>query len=280
MTLPTATVIISVYKDTEALSLILDALNKQTHHDFEIIVSEDGEDASVSALIKKKNHKNIKHLTQADNGWRKNAALNKSISNANGDYLVFIDGDCIPHRKFIETHLTLAERKKVLTGRRCNIGQKIGEQLRNKKLEPLHLESIGFYITNFTKLVKDSNTLEDAIYVTPHSFFARKILPKISKVRGILGCNFSCFKEDIIEINGFDEDYSAPNFGEDTDLHWRFNKIGIHIKSVRNMAILYHLRHPVKKDAFEKNRQLMEEKIANGEFFPKNGLIKHQSSGT
>ena len=37
------TIIISVYQDVQALSLILSALQRQTYQNFEIIISEDGE---------------------------------------------------------------------------------------------------------------------------------------------------------------------------------------------------------------------------------------------
>jgi len=58
-------------------------------------------------------------------------------------------------------------------------------------------------------------------------------------------------KKAIIAINGFDEDYILPAIGEDIDLSWRFIQAGFKHKSVRNMAVQYHLHHqktgPIKK---------------------------------
>ncbi len=207
-------------------------------------------------------------------GWRKNKALNRSVVNAKGDYLIFIDGDCIPHSKFVETHIALAHHKVVLSGRRCDIGGNLITKLKDNVISVKELESLSFYFFNVRNLMKGSRALEDVIYIKPNSLISQYILPRISKIRGILGCNFSCFKQDLLDINGFDEDYTEANFGEDTDLEWRFEKIGISIKSVRNMAILYHLRHPLNKTHFEKNRAIMFEKIKNGEHFCKNGIIK------
>ncbi len=269
-------VVISVYKDLEALSLILSALSRQTYQDFEIIVSEDGEDPKILQVIQQYNNTTIQlqHLTQPDDGWQKNKALNHSVFSSKSDYLIFIDGDCIPHKKFIATHMMLSEPKVVLTGRRCDIGGKFIDQLKTGGISVKNLESFFFYLYNAYPLIKTSRALEDAIYVNPHSILSKYILPKISKIRGILGCNFSCYKQDLLSINGFDEDYTEANFGEDSDLEWRFEKVGVKIKSVRNMAILYHLRHPLNKSHFEKMRAIYLEKLNQGQFFAKNGIQK------
>lgn len=51
-------------------------------------------------------------------------------------------------------------------------------------------------------------------------------------------------KKAIYAINGFDEEYTLPAVGEDTDLFWRFQAAGFQVKSVRNLAQcsinLYH----------------------------------------
>jgi hypothetical protein len=41
---PEASVIIAIYKDTEALDCVLVGLSKQTEKNFEVIVTEDGND--------------------------------------------------------------------------------------------------------------------------------------------------------------------------------------------------------------------------------------------
>jgi hypothetical protein len=44
---------------------------------------------------------------------------------------------------------------------------------------------------------------------------------KRDKKAHLVGCNFSCFKSDLEKINGFDEDFSMPTTGEDTDIERR-----------------------------------------------------------
>jgi GT2 family glycosyltransferase len=75
------------------------------------------------------------------------------------------------------------------------------------------------------------------------------------KTRGLLGCNFSVFKENLIKINGFDERYEAPSIGEDSDVHFRLGLTGVKIKSVNHAAVQYHLLHALQERS-QKNLEL------------------------
>ena len=46
-----ATLIISVYKNTTTLKAILESLERQTEQDFEVIISEDGQDEGMAAFV-------------------------------------------------------------------------------------------------------------------------------------------------------------------------------------------------------------------------------------
>jgi len=100
---PEATLIISVYNDTRFLKIVLDSVKKQTFRNFEIIISEDGEHEHVKSFVESYPFEQpFQHLSQPDEGWRKNRALNRAILAAKTNYLIFIDGDCILHKYFIE----------------------------------------------------------------------------------------------------------------------------------------------------------------------------------
>ncbi|MFY9081353.1 glycosyltransferase, partial [Aliarcobacter butzleri] len=119
---PKCSIIISVYKDTDSLDLILESLCNQTIIPDEIIISEDGNSIEMSDYVKvaKEKYKklDINHLFQEDIGWRKNIALNRAIVASKYEYLIFIDGDCVPYSTFIEGHISNAQRKIVLCGKR------------------------------------------------------------------------------------------------------------------------------------------------------------------
>src|SRR5688572_30826975 len=93
--------IISVYNNVRDLQVVLDGLKFQTFQDFEIVISEDGQNESMKVFLERYRHSSkIVHLTQPDVGWRKNQALNNAVKHAAGKYLIFIDGDCVLHHKF------------------------------------------------------------------------------------------------------------------------------------------------------------------------------------
>src|SRR5690349_4040341 len=101
----TASLIISVYKDVDSLRVVLDGLRFQTERNYELVISEDGESEAMADFVKNYSFEgSFIHVTQPDIGWRKNQALNHAIKKASGDYLIFIDGDCVLHHKFIENH--------------------------------------------------------------------------------------------------------------------------------------------------------------------------------
>ncbi|MEF3191337.1 MAG: hypothetical protein K6347_02120 [Campylobacterales bacterium] len=55
---------------------------------------------------------------------------------------------------------------------------------------------------------------------------------------------------------------------------WRFAHFGVSIRSVRNMAIIYHFRHPLRFQGFQANLDMMCAKQSRGEYVCKNGLKK------
>jgi len=275
MVFPKTTIIISVYKDTEALGFILDSLEHQTVLPDEIIVSEDGDSVEMHDFIS--THKdpfpNLIHLTQADDGWRKNIAMNNAIKAASNEYLIFIDGDCVPYSSFIQAHAENAEHGIVLCGKRFELGPKFSERVKRHELTVLDIEKkFLWYLPSMIR--DDARHPEDGLTFKSHSFISRQIHKRY--VRHIIGCNWSCYKEDFLKINGFDETYRLPAEGEDVDPSWRFRGIGIELKSCRNNANILHLYHPKRFSAIEGdvNKAIMEKHRAENAFVCRNGITK------
>lgn len=268
--MPRVSLIISVYKDVESLSVILDALRFQTYKDYEVIVSEDGEFEGMRTLLQEK--PNIMHLTQPDEGWRKNRALNNAVRCSNGEYLVFIDGDCVPHHRFLENHVRLSCEKSVLAGRRVKLGRRYTGLFKDRTIVLPTLQRRT--LLEFAAMREDgAKFYEEGIYVSPDSLAGRLLAKK--KVRTIKGCNMSFYRKDIEFINGFDEDYVLPAVGEDVDLIWRFRAAGFKFQSVKHFALLYHLHHAENWNDHSINEEMMLQKMRTGEYVCRNGLSKH-----
>ena len=239
--------IVAVYKDIEALDLIVSALKHQTYKNFELIVAEDNNSDEMKKYVSGISDIDVLHTYQEDRGVRKSRSVNNAILKATGEYLIFIDGDCIPYTTFIESHVYLAEKFTVLSGRRLNLGASFSSKLREKKIESNYLEKN--ILSNFFELKKDikEGHLEAGIYINPENLLY-KLLFKKRKNSSLLGCNYSCFKEDMLKINGLDESYGASPVADDTDIEWRFKKAGLSIKPCKFAANIFHLYHMRKQN--------------------------------
>ena len=240
-----ASLIISFYNKVDFLKLIFSGLERQTFLDFEIIIADDGSSKDAITEIEKlslKSLRPLKHIWQENKGFRKNKILNKAVQAASSDYLIFIDGDCIPHSHFIGEHYEHKKEGSFCTGRRVNLSPKITSVLTEKNVK------LGYLENSFTSLILDG--LFGKSYDVEKGFYtSNRIIRNLlnTKKKGILGCNFSLCKSDLLKINGFDERYEGPSIGEDSDIQYRLELIGIKIQSLKYMAIQYHLFHELQQ---------------------------------
>lgn len=264
-----ASLIISVYKNTAFLRTVLDSLKYQTEHRFEIIITEDGKDEKmhdfVAAYQFEQDHQ---HLTQEDTGWRKNRALNNAIRAARSPWLIFIDGDCVLHPRFVEMHINYADEQYILAGKRVKLDTALSTQLMTDPTTVLRMQKqiISMLFSKDNELA----FVEEGVYIAPGGPFGW--IPKMRKLSHLKGCNMSFSKAAITAINGFDEDYTLPAVGEDADLSWRFKAAGYQHKSLRNLAVQYHLYHTESWTDQSVNLKKMSEKQKRNEFICMNGL--------
>jgi len=266
-----ASLIIAIYNNVRFLKAVLDSLQFQTEKDFEIIIAEDGETPAVKQFIATYNFEQPwQHLTQKDEGWRKNQALNMAIRASKAEWLIFIDGDCIPHPRFIEMHLRYSGELNILAGKRVKLDKSTSVKLLNDSLKISDLQK-----RLFRKLIFGKGTIkfiEEGFFISPDGFFS--FIPKVRKNNKLVGSNMSFSKKAISEINGFDEDYKLPAVGEDFDLTWRFDAAGYKHVSLRNLAVQYHLQHHENWVDQDVNMEICRRKQKENNFVCKNGLIK------
>jgi GT2 family glycosyltransferase len=263
--------IISVYKNIKDLAVVLRSVEQQTYSPIQIIISEDGKSDEMHDFVSNYSGKlSLTHLTQEDIGWRKNRSLNFAIKNTFADYLIFIDGDCVLHPHFLENHIKHAQPNRILAGKRIKLGPIFSTQLRIVHSISEFSKSI---IKNY-RSIKNEGALfyEEGIYISPNSFWS--ILPNLRKMSRLKGCNFSCYKKALEEINGFDEDYQLPAIGEDIDLTWRFKGLNYKLYSVRNYAVQYHLHHKENWLDQSENLKRMNANIKEKRYVATNGIIK------
>jgi GT2 family glycosyltransferase len=268
-----ASLIIAIYNNVRFLNAVLDSLKYQTEKDFEIIITEDGENDSVKEFIDQYQFEQPwQHLTQTDVGWRKNKALNTAIKAANADWLIFIDGDCVLHHRFIEMHLRYAEEKCILAGKRVKLDKTCSTLILEKSSNIIRLQKLLLKKLIFGK--GSSRYIEEGIFISPDNILG--FIPRLRTLNHLTGSNMSFSKKTIDSINGFDEDYLLPAVGEDYDLTWRFNAAGFKHKSVRNLAVQYHLQHKENWVQQDENMEICRKKQLENKFVCENGLIKYK----
>ncbi|WP_299518981.1 glycosyltransferase family 2 protein [Winogradskyella sp.] len=247
-----ASVIISTYNQPEWLNLALYSYDIQTDKSFEIIVADDGSDERTKAVIDRFSEEsklNVIHVWQEDNGFQKTKILNKAILASNTDYLIFTDGDCIARKDFVETHLKLSKPNCALSGGYFKLTDKISQAmtkqiiLSQKCFDKHWLLAKGqpdnFKLNKLTKLKIKAKLLN---FITPTK-------------ATFDGMNVSCYKKDIMAVNGFDERMQYG--GEDREVGERMMNNGVRFLQVRYSTICVHLHHdrPYKLDEAEAQNQ-------------------------
>jgi len=257
--------IIPYYKQISFLKLILGSLALQSCKDFEVIVAEDDNLQATKDLIadlRKTSGFPIKHVHQkADDGFRKNNMLNKAINASSGDILVFLDGDCIPHKHLLKHYSGLLKEDTAWFGRRVMLGEKLTQKiLLSGDISLLSVCNIFF---------SDSSRKKYSLYIP----FAK---PRTVEDRGIWGCNWGIRKDTLLKVNGFDEDYVRAGVGEDVDIEWRLRKNKCKFIYMPQRLLVYHLHHPsnYSQEDVKFNFELFEKKKSEGYVNCKNGLVK------
>ena len=230
MTSDKISLIVSTYDRPEALTKVFAGLRRQTVLPGEIIVADDGSNDATRRLIAEWQRLldlPVHHVWHEDLGFRKTTILNRATAAASGQYVVFLDGDCVPHERFIDDHAALAEPGFWVQGRRCFIKENWAAAFEPGKtgawwwLLTGRLTG-GFKAFRFPRLIERRNTTR----------------------RGIIGCNMGFWRDDLLAVNGLDEEYTGWGIGEDSDLGVRLYHLGRPRKLVYGRAVVYHLNHP------------------------------------
>lgn len=266
-----ASVVLSFYNRIDYLKLVLAGIERQTFKDFEIIIADDGSSPEAVNDVERISSGlpyTITHLWHEDKGFRKNKILNQAITSAKADYLIFIDADCVPHPCFVNEHLTYMQPGKCLTGRRVNLSEKMTRILTTQNIREGFLEKKKLLLIS-DGIFGKSIDIEKGFYF--RSDFLRRFFNR--KKRGLLGCNFSIYKDDFLKINGFDERYEAPSIGEDSDVEFRLSLNGVIVESLNNIAVQYHLFHKLQPRP-EENLRLFEEVKRERKYYTLYGINK------
>jgi glycosyltransferase involved in cell wall biosynthesis len=255
--------IITTYNRPDALLLVLKSLERQSNNILEVIVADDGSSNKTKEIIntfQESTGLKVIHSWQENLGFRAAMSRNKAIALSNAEYIILIDGDVVLHKSFVQDHINNAEKGFFIQG---------GRSLLTKKTTQETLQRMRLNFSFFSKGIKNRKNVI-------HSNFLSKIfLKKSSYLKGIKTCNMSFFKQDCLNINGFNDDFEGWG-REDTEFAVRLLNFGTLRKNLRFNAIQFHLWHiNRKRKSLAKNDLILKSSISSHSKWCKNGIDKY-----
>lgn len=256
-----ASVIFTTYNHPKWLEKVLWGFSVQTYRDFEIIVADDGSRDDTRELIERLSKEidiPIVHVWQEDDGFRKCEILNKAILASHGDYLIFTDGDCIPHPEFVENHVNLAEKGRFLSGGYFKLPMDLSEKISKEDILSGNATRPGWLLKHGLKFTPKLSKL-----ISNRGLGA--VLDFLTTSRATWnGHSASTWREYILKTNGFDERMQYG--GQDREFGERLENMGIRGKQVRYRCSCVHLDHKrgyATPESINKNRNIRKQTRKN-----------------
>ncbi|EGR4261593.1 glycosyltransferase family 2 protein [Vibrio cholerae] len=242
--------IITTYNWKEALETVLNSVKYQTTLPDEVLVADDGSREDTTLMIEqvRKNYPvPLIHCWHEDNGFQLAMSRNKAIAKASGDYLIMIDGDMVLSKDFIESHKAVAKTGWFVQGGRVITNQECARKIMNEQLLP----------NIFTPGLRNRKNC------ISNKLLSRLFSYERNNDKATRGCNMAFWKNDVIEVNGFNQDFIGWG-REDSEFVLRMLNAGKRRLYLKFSGIGYHLYHPENSRAsLAQNDQILENTIKN-----------------
>ncbi|MEP7185405.1 MAG: glycosyltransferase family 2 protein [Rhodanobacter sp.] len=265
--------IVLTYNWPEALEKVLHSIAAQSCLPCEVLVADDGSGPETARLVAEQaSHFPVplRHVWQPDLGFRAARSRNRGIAASRGDYVVLIDGDMYLHPAFLADHIMFAQPGYFLQGGR----------LKASKSGTARLLAGGQ--PRFAPWMKgDFGDFDGTrrLYAFRQPMLARW---KAKARRGgrVMSCNMSCWREDLLRVNGFDE--RMEGYGaEDRELVARLENAGLRRRQLKWAALAVHFWHPSRAqpevdDPSLPNNRILAETIESGRIRCEPGVDMHE----
>ena len=260
----TLALIINTFNQPDYLSRVLRAVSRQSALPEEVVLADDGsadETKTVFEQWRLAQKFRCEHAWQEHQGFRRARVLNQAIARAHSEYLVFLDGDTIPHPRFVADHRALAGESQFVQGHRALIGEK----------------AAAWFGENNFSTDRRRALLQNQISGLKNSFRWPFAFRKINhRLRGIRGCNLAIWRSDLVRVNGYNEAFVGWG-REDSELAVRLKNSGVRRLDVRGRALCYHLWHPpVSRAELAGNDEILARAILEEHTRCERGLDQHR----
>ena len=232
-------IIVTTFDRPDALDVVLRSLSRQSDRDVEVIVADDGSGPETTALIERWRPRfggRLGHVRHEHQGFRAGEIRNRAIRASHGEYVVFLDGDCLVRSDFVGIHRGLAERDWFVTGNRALLNKALTEAVLARRLE-CERWRIARWLGQ--RLSGRLNRLAPVLTLPLGAL--RKMRPQAWQ--GARSCNLAVWRSDLDRVDGFDANFSGWG-KEDSDLLVRLLHAGVRRKDGAYATGVLHLWHP------------------------------------
>ncbi len=255
--------IVTTYNRSDALRLTLESALHQRRPPDEIVVADDGSGEETRALVEsfaRRGGVPVHHCWHEDRGFRLAEIRNRAIARAAGAYLVMVDGDLVLHPWFVADHLRAARAGRMVQGGRVLLPERttrealVSGRIAFGALEP--------GIRNRKNALRPPGLWRLASY---HG----------EDVYRVRGANLACWRDDVIRVNGFDEQFVGWG-REDSEFVARMQHAGVRRLNLKFAAVAFHLWHPeASRSLLPRNQELLEATLASGATRCASGIDRH-----
>lgn len=233
--------IVTTFNSPQFLQRVLECLGRMQDAQFEVVIADDGSGPETAELVRGVQHTSpipIQHAWQPHQGFRAAESRNRAVAASRGDYLIFLDGDCLARPDFLAAHRALAEAGWFVAGNRALLSESFTKVLLETPETTADWVSRPLSGWIGARLRGDVNRLAPMLRLP--AGWQRKNKPR--EWRGAKTANMAVWREDFLRIDGFDESYVGWGH-EDADLAVRLIRSGIRRKEGRFAASVLHLWH-------------------------------------
>jgi GT2 family glycosyltransferase len=268
--------VVLTYNRADALLAVLRGLAPQCRADDVVVVADDGSRPEQVEALRRGLPGfpcPVRHVWHPDVGFTAARARNLGALHAQADYLVFLDGDCVPRPRFAQGHRALAQPRHFVNGSRVLLGERLTRRVEQREVD---LEALHASDWLRLRVAGDVNKLTHLLYWPG----AMGRVERKFRWKGIRSCNFGVWSADFEAVNGFDETFTGWGH-EDADLVFRLHQQGCLRKNGFLATEVFHLWHAENERGREAGnrervRQRMQGRIIRAEV----GLAQAGAGGT
>jgi GT2 family glycosyltransferase len=158
------------------------------------------------------------------------------VAASRGEYIVFLDGDCVPEVDFIARHRLLAQPGFFVNGSRVLLSPDLTNRVLSDG-ESISGRSVVYWVTQ--RIRGHASKLSGLVRLPDGALRMKRRF----SWKGIRSCNFGVWRTDFERVNGFDESFVGWGH-EDADFVLRLHNSGVERKNGFCATEVFHLWHP------------------------------------